>query len=67
MSNWHPTVLQMPPWLGQREERGLPLWTEAYQVIEEPPAWWRVIVRATGETVYSGVGPIEIAAAPLPF
>ena len=67
MELWHPTLLQMPSWLGQTEERELPLHISAYAVTQPRPDWWEVRIQCTGETVYAGIGPVQVVSAPVPF
>lgn len=62
-----PTLLRMPSWLGLgiHEERELPLAPGDYKVT--PGERWTVTLLKTGETVYSGVGPVEIIRSSAPF
>lgn len=53
-----PTILRLPQWFGEPEQILLPLPAAEYQVQQEHPDWWRVVARPTGQTVYSGLGPI---------
>jgi hypothetical protein len=54
------TLLRTPSWLGQgiHEECELPLQPGDYKVT--PGERWTVTSLKTGETVYSGIGPVEI-------
>ena len=67
MSNWNPTLLQMPSWLGYTEERELPLHISAYAISQPRTDWWEVKIERTGEVVYSGIGPVQVVSAPVPF
>lgn len=67
MPDWHPTLLRMPSWLGYTEERELPLVADAYEVSKVSDDWWQVKIRRTGETIYSGIGPVEVFRSPAPF
>lgn len=51
--------------LGIREERELPLTPGDYKVT--PGERWTVTVLKTGETIYSGIGPVEVMRSPAPF
>lgn len=55
-----PTLLRMPSWLGPdvHEERELPLAPGDYKVT--PGERWTVTSLKTGETIYQGVGPVEV-------
>ena len=55
-----PTLLRMPSWLGPgvHEESELPLEPGDYKVT--PGERWTVTALKTGETVYSGIGPVEV-------
>lgn len=59
----HPTVLRLPEWFGEPEQILLPLPTAEYQLHQVHPDWWHVVERPTGETVYTGVGPIRLEHA----
>lgn len=50
----------MPSWLGVGllEERELPLAPGDYKVT--PGDSWTVTLLKTGETIYSGIGPVEV-------
>jgi len=54
------SILRMPSWLGPgiHEERDLPFEPGDYKITSG--ARWTVTVRKTGETVYSGIGPVEM-------
>ena len=58
------TILRMPSWLGPdvHEERQLPLQPGDYKVTPGDDRW-SVISLKTGETVYSGIGPVEVRRA----
>jgi hypothetical protein len=58
-----PALLRMPSWLGPgiHEERDLPFERGDYKVT--PGDRWTVTVLKTGETIYSGIGPVEIVRA----
>lgn len=62
-----PTLLRMPSWLGLgvHEERELQLPPVDYKVT--PGDRWTVTLLKTGETIYSGVGPVEVLRSPAPF
>jgi hypothetical protein len=62
-----PTLLRMPSWLGLgvHEERELPLPPGDYKVT--PGDVWTVTLLKTGETVYRGVGPVEVLRSLAPF
>ena len=57
----------MPSWLGPGiyEERELPLEPGDYKVT--PGERWNVTSLKNGETVYSGIGPVEVVRSPAPF
>lgn len=59
----HPTVLRLPEWFGQPEQILLPLPAAEYQVQEVHRDWWHVVARPTGQTVYTGLGPITLEPA----
>jgi hypothetical protein len=61
------TILTMPSWLGLsiQEEHELPLEPGDYKVT--PGERWTVISLKTGETVYSGIGPVEVVYSSAPF
>lgn len=62
----HPTLLRYPSWLVVvAEEQILPLPPDAYQVI--PDEHWSVRVRATGELIYHGIGPVDVVLSTAPF
>ena len=55
-----PALLHMPSWLGPSvaEEMALPFEPGDYKIT--PGERWTVVALKTGETVYSGIGPVEI-------
>jgi hypothetical protein len=57
------SLLRMPSWLGSgvNEECPLPLEPQAYKIT--PGQRWTVTTVKTGETVYSGIGPVEVVQA----
>ncbi|MBT2322226.1 hypothetical protein J7E62_07645 [Variovorax paradoxus] len=57
------SILRKPSWLGPgvHEERDLPFEPGDYKVT--PGERWTVTELKTGETVYSGTGPVEILSA----
>ena len=61
------TLLRMPSWLGLdiHEEYKLPLEPGDYKVT--PGDRWTVTSLKTGETVYSGIGPVEALKSLAPF
>lgn len=67
MIKQHLTLLRMPSWLGYTEERVLPQPPEAYQVVQLKPDWWCVQIQASGEAVYTGIGPVEVIQSSAPF
>lgn len=56
----YPTVLRLPEWFGEPEKILLPLPAAEYQLHQVHPDWWHVVARSTGQTVYSGLGPIQL-------
>ena len=54
------SILRMPSWLGPgvHEECELPFEPGDYKVT--PGDRWTVTALKTGETVYSGIGPVEV-------
>ena len=54
------TILRMPSWLGSKvhEDRELPLAPGDYKVT--PGTRWVVVCLKTNETVYEGIGPVEV-------
>lgn len=58
-----PTILRLPQWFGEPEQILLPLPAAEYQVHQVHPDWWHVVARPTGQTVYTGLGPISLEAA----
>lgn len=64
----NPTLLRMPTWYGgMPDELVLPLEVAAYRVDQVEPDRWAVSVKATGEVIYRGIGPVEVVASPAPF
>lgn len=63
-----PTLLRTPSWLGLDvlEEHELPLAPGDYKVTPGKDRW-TVTSLKTGETIYSGVGPVEVIRSPAPF
>lgn len=61
------TILKMPSWLGLavHEEHELPLEPGDYKIT--PGERWTVTSLKTGETVYCGIGPVEIVRSTCPF
>lgn len=61
------TLLRTPSWLGQgvHEEYELPLQPGDYKVT--PGERWTVTSLKTGETVYAGIGPVEILRSTIPL
>ncbi|WP_428001785.1 hypothetical protein [Acidovorax sp.] len=59
----HPTILRLPEWFGQPEQILLPLPAAEYQVQQVHRDWWHVVARPTGQTVYTGLGPIRLEQA----
>lgn len=57
------SILRMPSWLGPgvHEESDLPFEPGDYKIT--PGERWTVTALKTGETVYSGIGPVEILRA----
>ncbi|MDM0084753.1 hypothetical protein QTI17_29550 [Variovorax sp. J31P179] len=55
-----PALLRMPSWLGAgvTETHELPFEPGDYKIT--PGDRWTVTLLKTGETVYSGLGPVEI-------
>jgi hypothetical protein len=47
-------------------ETVLPLEAEAYAVTQEGEIW-RVMVKHSGEVLYSGQGPVDLVESPAPF
>ncbi|EJE48769.1 hypothetical protein PMI14_06797 [Acidovorax sp. CF316] len=58
----HPTILRLPEWFGRPEQILLPLPAAEYLVQEVHRDWWHVVAKPTGQTVYTGLGPIELLA-----
>lgn len=65
--NDHPTLLHLPAWFGVPEQVLLPLPVDGYVIKERQPEWFEVRERATDRLVYSGLGPVSVAASPAPF
>ena len=65
----HPTLLRVPTWYcNEPDEHVLPLPADAYEAaLSAERGWWQVVVRATGERVYHGIGPVEIVVSAAPF
>ncbi|MBS0452747.1 MAG: hypothetical protein JSS14_15750 [Proteobacteria bacterium] len=60
------SILRMPVWYapGVHEERELSLEPGAYKVTPgENGSRWTVTLLKTGETVYNGIGPVEVIRA----
>jgi hypothetical protein len=57
------SMLRMPSWLGPgiHEESDLPFEPGHYKIT--PGERWTVTALKTGETVYTGIGPVEIIRA----
>ncbi len=74
--NWdsgYPTLIQIlnlpsaqPNWGLQTSTHLLPLPPEAYYTHQSDDLWF-VTVRATGEFVYIGPGPVQITVSEAPF
>ena len=62
----HPVLLRYPDASGITAEQVMPLPEWQYVVWEIGPIW-HVTVRTTGEMVYCGPGPVEIAGSPALF
>jgi hypothetical protein len=63
-----PTLLCAPSWLGRDvvEEIQLPFMPGDYIVIPGDDRW-TVTCLKTGETIYRGIGPVEVLRSPAPF
>jgi len=63
-----PTLLRVPSWLGKDvvEESQLPLTVGDYKVTPGDDVWAVTCLR-TGETVYRGIGPVEVVRSPAPL
>lgn len=69
MTRWrNPTLLHSPSWSGWTltEETEIELEAHEYEVTFDGRVW-RVNVRATGEWIYVGDGPVEVTESPAPF
>ena len=57
------SILRMPSWLGPdvHEEMALPFGPGDYVIT--PGIRWSVTVASTGQTVYVGIGPVEVIGA----
>lgn len=63
----HPTLLRIPTWYGGLpDEVVLPLPCIAYEVRHEADRSVVTVIE-TGECVYCGIGPAEVAVSPAPF
>jgi len=62
------TLLRVPSWLGCDlvEEIQLPLMPGDYKVMPGDDRW-TVTCLKTGETLYRGIGPVEVLRSPAPF
>lgn len=58
-----PTILHLPQWFGVPEHIELPLPPADYLVHQVLPDWWHVVARPTGQTVYTGLGPLSLEVA----
>jgi len=63
----HPTLLRLPPRRDFHWETLLPLRPADYVVRQRGDDWFEVRVRATGQLVYSGRGPVAVVVSPAPF
>jgi hypothetical protein len=59
-----PALLRMPSWLGPDVHEEMELAFEPGDYKITPGARWTVVLLKTGETVYSGIGPVEILRSP---
>ncbi|GDY36330.1 MULTISPECIES: hypothetical protein [unclassified Acidovorax] len=65
----YPTLMCTPPGRAGGAfptETVLPLEAEAYAVTQEGEIW-RVMVKHSGEVLYSGQGPVDLVESPAPF
>ncbi|CAB5671479.1 Uncharacterised protein [Delftia tsuruhatensis] len=60
------TLLNLPQWFGLPEVKILPGLPEHYQIEQVLPDWF-VVKDSAGDCVYSGIGPVSIERAPVPF
>ena len=62
-----PALLRTPSWLGRDvvEEVELPFMPGDYKVLPVDDRW-TVTCLITGETVYRGIGPVEVLRSPVP-
>lgn len=56
----HPTILRLPEWFGVPEQILLPLPPAEYELQEVHRDWWHVVAKPSGQTVYTGLGPIAL-------
>ena len=61
-----PLLLCEPGVDGIPAEHTLPLSEEAYEVKQQGD-FWKVLIRATGELIYAGPGPVRIRRSAAPF
>ncbi|KWT97689.1 MULTISPECIES: hypothetical protein [unclassified Variovorax] len=59
-----PALLRMPSWLGPDVHEEMELAFEPGDYKITPGDRWSVVLLKTGETVYSGIGPVEIVRSP---
>jgi hypothetical protein len=65
----YPTLMCTPPGIAGGvfpTETVLPLEAQAYVVTQEGEVW-RVMVKHSGEVLYSGQGPVDLVESPAPF
>jgi hypothetical protein len=64
----NPVLLRSPSWDGwaMTEETEMVLLAHEYDVTFDGRLW-RVHVKATGEWIYAGDGPVEVTDSPAPF
>ena len=62
------TLLLVPSWLGRdaAEEIQLPFMPGDYKVMPGDDRW-TVTCLKSGETIYRGIGPVEVLRSPAPF